>query len=236
MKCVFMLFLIASGAVAAETFSDVRIKELIIDSNSFIDNPEYARATFLNAKSCCGADTNRFARLLYEVAQANSIRVVEGVVEKLGRYGTSAQLPFLYSMTTNAELGATAMRSVLRLEGLTERSVSAASNFLFRTSIDQYDRSEFCGEFASKVFALPTDNALRRFGLGIALGYAATANQCFRRLDESLVRTDPSYGMSRRRLAVLRSVAGLGVNVYQAAYVTNAIAELVAYPEVDLPE
>ena len=70
----------------------------------------------------------------------------------------------------------------------------------------------------------------------LRFAYAATANQCFRRLDESLMRTDPSYGTSRRRLAVLRSVTDLGVNVYQAAYVTNAIAELVAYPESELPE
>ena len=35
---------------------------------------------------------------------------------------------------------------------------------------------------------------------------------------------------------VLRSAYGLGVSQYQIAYVTNAINELVAYPEADLPE
>ena len=48
--------------------------------------------------------------------------------------------------------------------------------------------------------------------------------------------SDESYRMSRRRLAVLRSVRDLEINSYQLNYVTNAINELVAYPEADLPE
>ena len=34
----------------------------------------------------------------------------------------------------------------------------------------------------------------------------------------------------------MRSVFNLGVSQFQIAYVTNAINELVAYPEAELPE
>lgn len=44
------------------------------------------------------------------------------------------------------------------------------------------------------------------------------------------------YRLSKRRLRVLRSVFELGLNKYNEMFVTNAINELVAYPEADLPE
>ena len=55
-------------------------------------------------------------------------------------------------------------------------------------------------------------------------------------VDAVFIETDSTYRNSKRRLAVLRSAYGLGVSQYQIAYVTNAINELVAYPETDLPE
>ena len=55
-------------------------------------------------------------------------------------------------------------------------------------------------------------------------------------VDAVFIETDSTYRNSKLRLAVLRSAYGLGVSQYQIAYVTNAINELVAYPETDLPE
>ena len=47
---------------------------------------------------------------------------------------------------------------------------------------------------------------------------------------------DLSYRLSKRRLPVLRGVQENGIDEYDIFYVTNAINELVAYPEVDLPD
>ena len=69
-----------------------------------------------------------------------------------------------------------------------------------------------------------------------ALRYARSANRYVMDVDAVFIETDSTYRNSKRRLAVLRSAYGLGVSQYQIAYVTNAINELVAYPEADLPE
>ena len=55
-------------------------------------------------------------------------------------------------------------------------------------------------------------------------------------LDAGLVRADPSFRRSKRRLRALRAIAVRETDQRDLAYVTNAIAELVAYPEADLPE
>lgn len=102
--------------------------------------------------------------------------------------------------------------------------------------IDQFDRSDVCSEFFHKASESSVPLTLRTMAQQVALRYAATANLYFRRMDESMIETDHSYEISRRRLSVLRSVHALGVSQYQIAYVTNAINTLVAYPEANLPE
>ena len=191
---------------------------------------------FMNARRRCGTDTNRFARLLAEVAQTNNNWVAQDAISSLGVYGTSAQLPFLYSMATNELHGATAVKSILRLEGVTSNSVGVTGMYLSMTNIIQRDRSEICSFFFNAVKTSDVSAALKERGECVALRYAGTANLYFRRMDEAMISTEPAYRLSKRRLAVLRAAYELGVSQYQIAYVTNAINELVAYPEADLPE
>ena len=221
---------------AEDDNSDEKIKRLIVGSNFYIDNPDASYRMFMNARRRCGTDTNRFARLLAEVAQTNNNWVAQDAISSLGVYGTSAQLPFLYSMATNEQHGATAVKSILRLEGVTSNSVDVTGMYLSMTNIIQRDRSEICSFFFNAVKTSDVSAALKERGECVALRYAGTANLYFRRMDEAMISTEPAYRLSKRRLAVLRSAYGLGVSQYQIAYVTNAINELVAYPETDLPE
>ena len=221
---------------AEDDNSDEKIKRLIVGSNFYIDNPDASYRMFMNARRRCGTDTNRFARLLAEVAQTNNNWVAQDAISSLGVYGTSAQLPFLYSMATNEQHGATAVKSILRLEGVTSNSVDVTGMYLSMTNIIQRDRSEICSFFFNAVKTSDVSAALKERGECVALRYAGTANLYFRRMDEAMISTEPAYRLSKRRLAVLRSAYGLGVSRYQIAYVTNAINELVAYPEADLPE
>ena len=221
---------------AEDDNSDEKIKRLIVGSNFYIDNPDASYRMFMNAMRRCGTDTNRFARLLAEVAQTNNNWVAQDAISSLGVYGTSAQLPFLYSMATNEQHGATAVKSILRLEGVTSNSVDVTGMYLSMTNIIQRDRSEICSFFFNAVKTSDVSAALKERGECVALRYAGTANLYFRRMDEAMISTEPAYRLSKRRLAVLRSAYGLGVRQYQIAYVTNAINELVAYPEADLPE
>ena len=221
---------------AEDDNSDEKIKRLIVGSNFYIDNPDASYRMFMNARRRCGTDTNRFARLLAEVAQTNNNWVAQDAISSLGVYGTSAQLPFLYSMATNEQHGATAVKSILRLEGVTSNSVDVTGMYLSMTNIIQRDRSEICSFFFNAVKTSDVSAALKERGECVALRYAGTANLYFRRMDEAMISTEPAYRLSKRRLAVLRSAYELGVSQNQIAYVTNAINELVAYPEADLPE
>ena len=237
-NAMFAILALATAFVcsAEDDNSDEKIKRLIVGSNFYIDNPDASYRMFMNARRRCGTDTNRFARLLAEVAQTNNNWVAQDAISSLGVYGTSAQLPFLYSMATNEQHGATAVKSILRLEGVTSNSVDVTGMYLSMTNIIQRDRSEICSFFFNAVKTSDVSAALKERGECVALRYAGTANLYFRRMDEAMISTEPAYRLSKRRLAVLRSAYELGVSQYQIAYVTNAINELVAYPEADLPE
>ncbi len=237
-RCVKALVCVAVMAVSLTVvgYTDEEIKDRLIGSGQYIDNYTLARAAFQHSRGCCEGDTNRFARLIFELAQTNDTRMVGRMIGLLGTYGTTAQLPFLYSMATNEQHGASAVKSILRLEGVTSNSVAIAGTYLSMTNITQRDRSAVCDIFFKAVKTSNVPDALKQEGENVTLRYAGTANLYFRRMDEAMIRTEPSYRQSRRRLVVLRSVHSLGVSPYQLAYVTNAINELVAYPEADLPE
>lgn len=239
MKVIITSLVCLTAAFAfAETnvLNDAKIKRLIVRSGQVIDNSSLAREAFQYARNCCGDDTNRFARLVFELAQTNDVRIANRMMTILGVYGTTNQLPFLHSMATNVYHGAAAVGSVLRLEGVTSNSIACAERFFSSAGIDQFDRSYVCSEFFHKASESSVPLTLRTMAQQVALRYAATANLYFRRMDESMIETDHSYEISRRRLSVLRSVHALGVSQYQIAYVTNAINTLVAYPEANLPE
>ena len=233
--------LVMFGAVAMSACTvraeatDGWIKDMVIVSGQFIHGGEPARRMFENAKSLCDGDTNRFARLLCELAQTNHFRIADRMIRCLGRHGTTAQLPFLYSMATNEQHGATAVKSILRLEGVTSNSVAVAGAYLSMTNVDFEYRADAC---KALLRAAPSCVAIGmcQMARDCALRYARSANRYVMDVDAVFIETDSTYRNSKRRLAVLRSAYGLGVSQYQIAYVTNAINELVSYPEADLPE
>ena len=70
-----------------------------------------------------------------------------------------------------------------------------------------------------------------------ANAFATTRNRNYYWLDHLLMQNDTSYRYSKRRLQVLRSADILQCPYpYQVNFVTNAINELVAYPEANLPD
>ena len=234
---VVVMVLVAQTDFAVEDdISDAKIKRMLVGSNCYIDNPDAAERMFQNARRRCGGDTNRFARLICEVAQTNDAWIAEDMIRCLGVYGTSAQLPFLYSMATNEQHGATAVKSILRLEGVTSNSVGIAGTYLSITNVDFEYRADACKALLRAAAQSCVTTGMCQAARDCALSYARNANRYVWDVDTVFIETDPTYRNSRRRLEVLRSAYSLGVSQYQIAYVTNAINELVAYPEADLPE
>ena len=71
----------------------------------------------------------------------------------------------------------------------------------------------------------------------MANAFATTHNRNYYWLDHLLMQDDASYRYSKRRLQVLRSADILHCPYpYQVNFVTNAINELVAYPEANLSD
>ena len=230
-----ILFVAIAGHSAGEDTSDDWIKEMLVGSNCYIDNPDAAERMFQNARRRCAGDTNRFARLLCEVAQTNDIMIAEDMINSLGVYGTAAQLPFLYSMATNEQHGAAAVKSILRLEGITSNSVAVANTCLSIKSIKEPDRLDVCRMIVDLAYDSGTRSNAQARALSYVYRHARTCDYPAG-LDQCLIWHDSTYRLSRRRLSILRDVREHGVDRWDIAYVTNAINELVAYPEADLPE
>ena len=232
LACVAML----AASLAAAGYSDEEIKDKIIGSGQYIDNYILAREAFRHARECCEDDTNRFAQLLFEIAQTNDTRMAGRMINLLGTYGTPAQLPFLYTMATSEQHGATAVKSILRLEGVTSNSVGVAGTYLSMTNVDFEYRADACKALLRAAAQSCVTTGMCQTARNCALRYARSANRYVMDVDAVFIETDSTYRNSKRRLAALRSAYELGVSQYQIAYVTNAINELVAYPEADLPE
>ena len=185
-------------------------------------------------------DTNRLARLICELAQTNNADVASMMIDELGEYGTPAQLPFLYSCATNPAVGDNAMKAVLQIEGVTSNSLQVVRTYLTITNefprSKQHDRSLVCEDLLKKVFESQECFQLRPPCMAIALDFAQNVNTMHVSLDDALIAADPTYRYSKRRLAVMRTAQGRCVNPGLYNYVTNAINELVAYPEANLPE
>ena len=185
-------------------------------------------------------DTNRLARLLAELAQTNSAWYAKMAMWQLEKYGTEEQLPFLYSCATNPAVANRAVNAVLRIEGVTSNSVAMMQSYLsFTNSITRqqaYDRAIAGKEFLACLQNSSVGTELKGSALQMVREFAADINTSNSIVDEALVAADSTYRYSKRRLAVMRSAYPRCFNEYQTNYVANAINELVAYPEANLPD
>lgn len=186
-----------------------------------------------------GDDTNRYARVLCELAGENTNQVGDALLF-LGLYKSPHSLPFLYSYATNAIYGAGALKSVFAIEGVTTNSLAAMHEYLLLTNAlphgISHDRSMLCKELLNKVFSSNDLVGFRQGCLDMMIDFAQYRNSGHISIDNSIQSVDPSYHSSKRRLAVLRAAQNRCGNTFQLNYVTNAINELVAYPEANLPD
>ncbi len=226
---------------------------------ALVDFRSELRGRKLTNRSWFDGDTNRLARLIMELAQTNDMKVASMMIGALGEYGTCAQLPFLYSCATNPILGKIAVEAVLRIEGVTSNSLEIVHGYLFQTNQFLFanigDRTYLCHDLVSKVFSDSSLNSYRSQVLEMALDFEANVNITPNLVDMAIVSADPGYRHSKRRLAVLRAAKQrldydaqlivpsnyeverrIDVYNFQTNYLVNAINELVAYPEVNLPD
>ena len=234
MLILIMLVLPLRVCLAAD---DSEIARCVVLSMSYIDNPARSRASLAFARGLCEGDDTRFARILGELAHTNDAKIAECMISLLVQYGTSAQLPFLYSQATNVEYGADAVRSILRIEGITSNSVAMVDRYLSLTNKEsRLDRENIC-KFMLDRFAGPqSPDGIRNVVEQSVLGFAMSNTVYNEYFDESLAQRISGYRYSRRRLDILRRARQIMEISYNESFITNAINELVAYPEADLPD
>ena len=204
-------------------------------------------------------DTNRLARILAELAQTNDAWYAEMAMWQLEKYATSEQLPFLYSCATNTVVGDRAVKTVLRIEGVNSNSINVVQNFLMQTNrfpvANIAVRSDLCVDLLTMVFSNPALNDIRPLVIDIVENFERNVDVTPNAVDAMLISVDDSYHYSKRRLEILREamrrqcielqdiVHGnhevwrrTHVYNFQTNYLQNAINELVAYPEANLPD
>ena len=196
------------------------------------------RARKLTNREWFDGDTNRLARLICELAQTNDTKISSMMIDELGEYGTSAQLPFLYSCATNPILGNAAIETILRIEGVTSNSVVATESFFAASSHDDsLQTTRLCLDFMKRATGAEVEPTCASNALRVARDFSVSENCHYYCFDRGQIMSDSSYSHSQRRLAYLRQVSLRGdLFEFQANYVTNAINELVAYPEANLPD
>ena len=231
--CVAPCFSRAEG----DEYSDADIKEKFVFISRLIHGDENG-SHIKKALRMAGNDTNRFARVLRELAEENTNQTVRAI-RSLGVYKTTQSLPFLYSYATNATYGAEALKAIFAIEGVTSNSLAAAQCYLSLTNdsvLVERGGAIVCGELVRCSIQGNINECCRTNALDVAYTFAMTANKNYYWLDKLMKDYDPSYRYSRRRLSVLRSFSSSCPYEFQINYVTNAINELVAYPEANLPE
>ena len=219
-------------------YSDDEVKAQFVEAGMFC-HAEFIRRGYRRAFEMAGCDTNRYARILRELAVENT-NETEWAIASLGTYKTNESLPFLYSYATNAVYGAKALKAVFAIEGVTSNSIPVVQGYLSLTNeavIVERGGATVCAELIRRAKQDGVDVDCRRNALSIANTFATEVNRNYYWLDHLLLLDDDSYRYSKRRLHVLRN-ADLQRCPYpfQVNYVTNAINELVAYPEANLPD
>ena len=237
---LMMVICLSSAFARAESdeYTDAEIKEQLTFISSLAHGDENG-SHMRWALHMAGNDTNRFARVLRELAVENTNQT-RRALHRLRFYQTPESLPFLYSYATNATYGADALKAVFAIEGVTSNSLAVMQRYLLLDNAlppdISHDRSMLCKDVLNRVFSSEDLTCFRQGCLDMMIDFAQYRNSGHVSIDGSIQAVDPSYHMSKRRLTVLRAAQTRCQNSFQLDYVTNAINQLVAYPEENLPD
>ena len=240
MKKIIAIVLLQSlfAVLARADVEDAELRHVLERAVRYEDNPLAAVSEIRYAIQVAGGNTNRVVSLMKQL-------IVEGTedaetdmfyISEIGKYGTSSDLPFLYQKVTTADYCASATEAILRIEGLTTNSLTQIMSSLPDSPRGNKKSAYAWCRILDVVTKSPSDEPIRTFALSNAVQFVSRQTESADWLDRGLIRIEPPYRMSKRRLAALRSVQSLGVGEWQTNYIAQAIRELEAYPEANLPE
>ena len=235
---ILALFQVLFGLLAVADVTDAQLRHILERATRYEDNPHASWGEIRYAIREAGGNSNRVVSLMKQmiVEGAQSDGATGFYLSEIGKYGTNADLPFLYQRVSETNFCEVATEAILKIEGLTTNSLMRLTTLIPDERPGAWDGVYAwlrLIEAAKKISDMSTIKAL---ALSNAVMYASRQTESVDSLDRCLMKTDPTYRKSRRRLSVLRSISGLGANECQTNYVAQAIRELEANPEADLPE
>ena len=174
------------------------------------------------------ADTNRFLRLVKEVAHSNTNRA-DCMIFLVSKYGGAADLPFLYEYVVDESLGDTALYALFKIDGINSNTIAATRQYLSQPTHD-HNRSgaSVCRLLLHYAMRPETTEEARQMAKDCVHDFALLNTNGVQWLDSIINYQLPDYRYSTNRLEVMRSVLAHGPKANQYDFVTNAIHEIEA--------
>ena len=185
-------------------------------------------------------DTNRLLRLLSELVATNDEWICTRSMWQYSKYATKSELPFLYSCATNSMCGDRALNTIISLDGISSNLLQTVGQYFSITNgfsvDDDSNRSRFAENLLKRVYRTESLLPYREQVFNMTREFALNVNLMHVSVDKALMRVDPTYENSKRRLNVMRGAKERCISEFLTNYVTNVINKLEMYPEENLPD
>ena len=185
-------------------------------------------------------NTNRLLRLLSDLIKTNDEWICTRSMWQYGKYATKSELPFLYSCATNSMCGDRALNTIISLDGISSNLLQTVGQYFSITNgfsvDDDSNRSRFAENLLKRVYRTESLLPYREQVFNMTREFALNVNLMHVSVDKALMRVDPTYENSKRRLNVMRGAKERCISEFLTNYVTNVINKLEMYPEENLPD
>jgi hypothetical protein len=234
-----IVFMVQVSVANTEVLSDNEIKQKIIRfiapvcAESMIDG-ELIDTYYING------NTNRLLRILSDMVKTNDEWICTQTMFEYSKYATKSELPFLYSCATNSMCGDRALNTIISLDGISSNLLQTVGQYFSITNgfsvDDDANRSRFAEDLLKRVYRTESLFSYRERVFNMTREFALNVNLMHVSVDKALMRVDPTYENSKRRLNVMRGAKERCISEFLTNYVTNVINKLEMYPEENLPD
>ena len=234
-----IVFMMQVSLANTEILSDNEIKQKIIRfiapvcAESMIDG-ELIDTYYING------NTNRLLRILSDMVKTNDEWICTQTMFEYSKYATKSELPFLYSCATNSMCGDRALNTIISLDGISSNLLQTVGQYFSITNgfsvDDDANRSRFAEDLLKRVYRTESLLPYREQVFNMTREFALNVNLMHVSVDKALMRADPTYENSKRRLNVMRGARERCISDFLTNYVTNVINKLEMYPEENLPD
>ena len=222
------IVMIVVGLMSAHAATDEVAKYWIEKAYRYRHAEDQDQAISVVLHGDCADDTNRFLRLVKEVAHSNT-NLTCVMIGHVINYGSSADLPFLYEYVEDEGLGDAALHGIFKIEGINTNALMAVRQYL---SLPEQGigrcGEDVCGELLRYAMQPETTEEARQMAKDCVHDFALLNTNGVQWLDSIINYQLPDYRYSTNRLEVMRSVLAHGPKANQYDFVTNAIHEIEA--------